>query len=189
MKICLAWTTEAKLVQNGGSADLDNFVFCIYDAQSNDNTIHLFRFTPSIWSTLPRGPTLHKGKQNLGPSNFPLGSLWQLRFCNSATFHIKTGKKLRFNWESLGHTLFRTDSMRAGCLACQNKNPRTIRWKIVFSGFIITLCRTVSSGSVVPVFAFPNCPAEFNNATPTTCSGNPEAVTNAVNPPRLKITI
>lgn len=40
MKICLGWTTEAILVQNGGSADLEQFVFHIYDAQSNDNTIH-----------------------------------------------------------------------------------------------------------------------------------------------------
>lgn len=46
---------------------------------------------------------------------------------------------------------------------------------------------TVSLDSLDLTFPSPNCPAEFSSATPTTCSGNPTAVTKAVNPPRLKL--
>lgn len=84
-------------------------------------------------------------------------------------------------------TLFKTDSTRAGCLACQNRNPRTTRWKISFTGFRTVVWKVDSSGSMVSSIGFPNCPAEFSNATPMTCSGNASAVNKAVNPPRLKI--
>lgn len=94
-------------------------------------------------------------------------------------FKEKTRKRL---------TLFKTDSTRAGCFACQNKNPSITRWKISFRGFRMNLCRAVSSSDFsASVFGFPNCPAELRSATPITCSGNPAAATKAVKPPRLKI--
>ena len=106
-----------------------------------------------------------------------------LSFTNT---HEALRRKTVVKLGSKGLTLFKTDSMRAGCFACQNKNPRTIRWKISFSGFTIAFCNSVSSDSLDLLFTFPNCPAEFSSATPTTCSGNPAAATKAVKPPRLK---
>lgn len=91
------------------------------------------------------------------------------------------------DWAREQHTLFKTDSIRAGCFACQNKNPRNIRWKISFSGFMTTFCKTLSSEFLTLALGFPNCPAELSSTTPATCSGNPPADTKAVNPPRLYI--
>lgn len=84
------------------------------------------------------------------------------------------------------HTLFKTDSIREGCLACQNKNPRNTRWKSSFKGLRANFCKVVSSDLLSSEMASPNCPAEFNNETPLTCSGNTAAATRAVKPPRLR---
>ena len=83
-------------------------------------------------------------------------------------------------------TLLKTDFIREGCLACQNRNPRTIRWKASFKGLRIYVCIGVSSDSLFTVIESPNCPAEFSNETPLTCCGSAAAATSAVNPPRLK---
>lgn len=109
-------------------------------------------------------------------------TLYFLNFLKIANKEKKAKVQLGKTWL----TLFKTDSTRAGCLACQNKNPRTTRWKISFSGFRIKFRPADSSGSMVSSFGFPNCPAELSNATPTTWSGNASAVSKAVNPPRLK---
>ena len=75
--------------------------------------------------------------------------------------------------------------MRAGCFACQNKNPRTIRWKASLRGFNMNFWKGLSSDSAALGFASPNWPAEFNSTTPVTFSGKLAATASAVKPPRL----
>lgn len=118
-----------------------------------------------------------------------IGSVYvNLHFCKIRKNWVQSNKlwwRRNLTKVSKDITLFKTDSIREGCLACQNKNPRTTRWKISFTGLTINFVITVSSASSRFLLSAANCPAEFSSATPVTCSGNPTATVNAVNPPRL----